>query len=60
MFGDERATAKEICLLVMHASGLGSAVSEIKKMGMHVRTCSRPPPPKKKSDLWKVHHKMGL
>ena len=37
MFGDERASAKEISLFLVQLQGQGSAVSETKKLETHVR-----------------------
>ena len=41
MFGDERAGAKEICLVFVGHQGQGSTVSET-KLEMNVRICSHP------------------
>ena len=51
MFGDERASAKEISLFLVRLQGQGSAVSETTKLETHVRMCSHPT-----SDFCKLHH----
>ena len=51
MFGDERASAKEINLFLMRLQGQGSAVSETTKLETHVRMCSH-----STSDFCKPHH----
>ena len=44
MFGDERASAKEIILLLVWLQAHGSAVFETTKLETHVRLCSHPIP----------------
>ena len=51
MFGDERASAKEIRLFLVRLQGQGSAVSETTKLEMRVRMCSHCT-----SDFCKPHH----
>ena len=43
MFGDERASAKEISLFLVWLQCQGSAVSETTKLDTHVRMWSPPP-----------------
>ena len=45
MFGDERASAKEVSLFLLRLQGQGSAVSETTKLETHVRVCAVTPPP---------------
>ena len=51
MFGDERASAKEINLLLVRLQRQGSAVFETTKLETHVRMCSHP-----NSDFCKHQH----
>ena len=51
MFGDERASGKEINLFLMRLQGQGSAVSETTKLETHVRMCSH-----STSDFCKPYH----
>ena len=51
MFGDERASAKDISMFLVRLQGQSSAVSETTKLETHVPICSHPT-----SDFCKPHH----